>query len=213
MALSTYTELQASIADHLARSDLTLAIPDFVALAEAKMNRELRCRQMEVRATTTVNTASSSPEFITLPTYFQAMRWIRVSSETGKPRLEYLSPTQMTEFRYGRDNSTGAPQKFTILASEIELCPTPDQNYTLEMVYRRYIPPLAGNSTNWLLSLAPDAYLYGSLMEAAPYIVEDNRIAIWAAGFNGAIESLNRLNMLAAFNAGPMAITMTGVTP
>ena len=213
MALGTYTDLKASIADYLARSDLTAAIPDFITLCEAKLNRELRCRQMEVRATTSVDTSSTSPEFITLPNYFQAMRWIRVSSEQGKPRLEYLSPVQMTEFRYGRDNAQGVPQKFTILASEIELCPTPDQNYTIEMVYRRYIPALSGNETNWLLTLAPDVYLYGALMEAAPYLLNDDRIPVWSAGFNGAIDKLNALNLSAAFNAGPMAMSVTGVTP
>jgi len=213
MAISTYTELKAAIADYLARSDLTSAIPDYVTLCEAKLNRELHCRQMEVRATTTVDTASTSPEFITLPNYFQAMRWIRLSSVAGKPRLEYMSPTQLTEFRYGGANASGRPLKFTILASEIELCPTPDENYTVEMVYRRYIPALSGNETNWLLTLAPDVYLYGALMEAAPYLQHDERIPVWSNGFNGAIAALNKLNLTAAFNAGPMSMAVTGATP
>lgn len=213
MALTTYTELRASIADYLARSDLTSAIPDFISLCEAKLNRELRCRQMEVRATTTVDTSSTSPEFITLPNYFQQMRWIRLSGVTGKPRLEYYSPTQMAEYRTRIGNASGTPEKFTIIGSEIEVAPTPDSNYTLEMVYRRNIPSLSGNETNWLLTLAPDVYLYGSLMEAAPYINNDDRIATWSNGFNGAIAAINGLSLSASFNAGPMAMATSGVTP
>ena len=50
------------------------------------------------------------------------------------------------------------------------------------MVYRANIPPLASNGANWLLTLAPDLYLYGALLESAPYIKEDGRIQTWGLG-------------------------------
>ena len=55
MALTTYTELKASIADWLNRSDLTAAIADFISLAEAQIERTLRTRQMLTRTTLTVD--------------------------------------------------------------------------------------------------------------------------------------------------------------
>lgn len=217
MAISTYSGLVSAVTEWLARdNDATLVarIPDFITLAEAKFNRELRSVKMETRSTTTVDTTDDEPEFISLPSDFQTMRRIRLSSVTGKPRLEFLSGAQADEFRYGRDNVTAPPQYFTIVGDEIELLPTPDTNYTVEMVYRANVPAItSGNTTNWLLTLAPDLYLYGALLESAPYIQQDERIPVWALGMTSALEGLNKLSMDQAYGAGPLAIRHTGVAP
>ncbi len=60
MALTTYTELKASVADWLNRTDLTSVVPDFIALAEAQIERTLRTRQMIVRATASIDTEYSA---------------------------------------------------------------------------------------------------------------------------------------------------------
>lgn len=213
MAITTYSELLTAAANWLARDDLTARIPEFITLCEAKLNRELMVRQMETRSTTTCDTSDTEPEFISLPSDFQSMRRIRLSSVTGKPRLQYLNGAQADEKRYGSDNTSGQPAYFTIMGSEIELIPTPDSNYTIEMVYRKNIPAIATNSTNWLLTMAPDVYLYGTLLEAMPYTAEDDRIAVWLSGFSNAVESLNRLSINAQYNSGPMQMTISGATP
>ena len=214
MAINTYATLVTAVDNWLARADLTARTPEFIALAEAKFNRELRVRQMEQRSTATVNTASSEPEFIALPGDFHTMRRVRLSSVTGKPRLGFLSGTQMDEQRYSDSNTSGRPQYFTVFGDEMELLPTPDEAYTIEMVYRKYIPALTSdNTTNWLLTLAPDLYLYGALMEAAPYMHEDERIATWASGVTGALNGLNEMSLDASFNAGPIQIRASGPTP
>lgn len=214
--ITDYTTLQTAVTEYLARDqDTTLIarIPTFIQLFEAKMNRLLFTRQMEQRSTTTVDTTSDEPEFISLPSDFQSMRRIRLSSVTGKPHLDFMSGTQLDELRYTRGNATGQPQFFTIFGDEIELAPTPDDDYTIEMVYRQNVPALASNDTNWLLLAAPDIYLYGALLEAAPYLQNDDRIATWGAGLSTALDGLNKLNLAAAFNAGPVAMRVTGVTP
>lgn len=217
MAISTRAELISAATEWLARdqdSTLTARIPDFITLAEAKLNRTLFVRQMEQRATTTVDTTSTDPEFITLPSDFQSMRRVRISSVTGQPRLEYMSGTQLDEFRYANDDGSDQPKYFTIIGSELELAPTPDSNYTIEMIYRKNIPALtSGNTTNWLLSLAPDLYLYGTLLEAAPYLKNDARIAVWGSGFSTARDDLNALNLTSEFNAGPATVRVSGYTP
>lgn len=217
MAINTYATLVSAITEWLARDqDATLIarIPDFITLAEAKFNRELFVRQMEQRSTATINTVTTDPEFISLPSDFQSMRRIRLSSVTGKPSLEFKSGTQLDEYRYSISNVTGRPRYFSIMGSEMELAPTPDANYTIEMVYRKNIPALnASNATNWLLTLAPDLYLYGSLLESAPYIKEDGRIQTWGLGFTTALDGLNRLGLTSTFNAGPSVVRISGVTP
>lgn len=214
MALITdATSLTTAISEYLAREEdatLIARIPSFVQLTEAKLNRELMVRQMEVRSIAIPNLASDEPEFISLPTDFQSMRRIRLSSAEGKPYLSYRSPTQIDEARMASANVSGRPSEFTIFGNEIELRPTPDTAVTIEMVYRRLIPSLNANSTNWLLDLAPDIYLYGALLESAPYIKEDGRIQTWGAGFSSALDGLNRLGMTSTFNAGPLQVLTSG---
>ncbi len=214
--IGTYSELQAAVLEYIGRDQdtvFTARIPTFIQLFEAKMNRELFVRQMEQRSTTTLDTTQNEPEFIALPTDFQSMRRVRLSSVTGKPNLSYMSGTQMDEFRAMSGNGADQPEFFTIFGSEIELAPTPDSNYTVEMVYRQNIPALASNSTNWLLTLAPDLYLYGALLESAPYIKEDERIQVWGLGLKTALDGLNNLGMTSTFNAGPIQMRVSGVTP
>jgi hypothetical protein len=214
--ISTYTDLQAAITEYLARDqDTTLIarIPTFIQLAEAKFNRLLFVRQMEARATALTDPGADEPEFISLPADFQSMRRIRLSSVSGKPHLDFKSGTELDEYRTSSADVGGQPLFFTIFGSEIELAPTPEANYTIEMIYRQNIPALATNSTNWLLTLAPDLYLYGALLESAPYIKEDARIQVWGAGLSSALDGLNSLGLTSTFNAGPMTMRPTGVTP
>lgn len=214
--IASASDLIAAVTEYLARDQDTILIariPTFIQLFEAKMNRDLYVRQMEQRSTTTVDTSSTEPEFITLPTDFQSMRRIRLSSVDNKPHLDFKSGTQLDEYRTSSGSPAGQPLFFTIMGSEIELAPTPDANYTIEMVYRQNIPALASNTTNWLLTAAPDLYLYGTLLETAPYLKEDERIQTWALGLKTALDSLNTANITAAFNASPLTMRPSGVTP
>ena len=214
MAISTYAEILTAVANWLARDDLTARIPEFITLAEAKFNRELRCNQMEARSTATVDTTSDEPEFISLPGDFQTMRRLRLSGVAGKPQLSMVSQQQANQLRYGFNNTAGQPAWFTIVGDELELIPTPSEDYEIEMVYRAFIPALADdNTSNWLLSLAPDAYLYGALLEAAPYMKDDGRISVWALGFTNAIDSLNRLSNEQSQMSSPMAVVLEGPAP
>lgn len=211
-----YASLQAGVTDYLARDqDTTLIarIPTFIQLTEAKLNRDLFVRQMEQRSTALVDPTVAEPQYIALPADFQSMRRIRVVGTDRSPPLSFMSGEQMEEFRASRGNISGCPRYFSIFGNEIELAPTPDSAVTVEMIYRQNIPPLATNSTNWLLTLAPDIYLYGTLLESAPYIKEDGRIQTWGLGFTTALSDLNNLGLTSTFNAGPLTMRISGVTP
>lgn len=217
MSITDYDTLQSAAIEYLAREgDATLIarVPTFIQLFEAKMNRMLFIPQMEKRSTATVNTASTEPEFIALPGDFQSMRTVRLSGVTGKPRLSFMTPTQLEDYRYSIDNVTGQPIYFSVFGDEMELAPTPNEDYTLEVIYRSYIPALSdSNTTNWLLTLAPDLYLYGTLLESAPYIKEDGRIQTWAAGVSTALNDLNNLGARQSFDSGPTTVSLPGITP
>jgi hypothetical protein len=217
MAITTYGQLVSAVTEWLARDQdttLVLRIPDFITLAEAKLNRELFVPQMEKRSTTTVDTTSDEPEFISLPTDFQSMISLRLSNVTGKPPLRFLGAAQVDSLRYRSNNVTAQPAAYTIIGSEIELIPTPGQDYTIEMVYRAIITPLnVDNTSNWLLLQAPDVYLYGTLLETAPYLKEDSRIQTWLLGFKSAIDGLNRMRARQSWDAAPAGVSLPGCTP
>lgn len=211
-----YTSLQTAVVEYLARDQDTFLIarvPSFIQLSEAKFNRTVFVRQMETRSSTITDITAAEPEFTALPADFQTMRRIRLSGVVGKPILEFMSGVQMEEYRLSIGNAAAQPLYFTIFGSEIELAPTPDANYPLEMIYRANVPALASNSTNWLLTMAPDLYLYGALLESAPWLKNDARLQTWGSGFKLALDDLNALGLSSTFNAGPVKVRVSGVTP
>lgn len=193
MAISNYAELQTSITNWLARNDLAATIPDFIGLAESRINRRLRVAQMIIRDTTQTVPGNS---YILKPADFLEMRNIEVS---GSPNmvLEYATPAVID--RKYRSDSLGRPSAYTLLGSEIQLAPTPDAEYVIEMAYYAKIPSLQQNSTNWLIQQAPDIYLYGALIEAKAFI-EDEKFQLWKAAFDEAINDLTRSDKRAKFS-------------
>lgn len=218
MAVTTYTNLVSAVTEYLARDQdttLTARIPDFITLCESKLNRIVQHPRMEKRSTTTVDTTDDEPEFLTLPSDFQSMRRVRLSGVTGKPRLEYMAQSQLEDYRYSIDNVSDQPIYYSIMGDEMELAPTPGQNYTVEMVYRANLSGLsASNATNWLLDLAPDVYLYGTLLEAAAYMRGvDDMLPVWSAAFTSTIEQLNNHGLRQTVDVGPSTVWLPGCTP
>ena len=173
MSITTYAELQSSIADWLLRDDLTSVIPTFISLAEAKFNRRIRDYRMVKRATAQVDTA-----YFAIPSDWQEN--IRFQLNTSPiTTLEYVTPDQAAEEKR-LYNSSGRPAFFTMIGDQFQIVPAPDSTYDAELTYYAKIPALSGsNTSNWLLTKAPDIYLYGALMEAAPYLDDDARIQVW----------------------------------
>ncbi len=191
MALGTYTELKDAIADWLDRSDLTARIPDFIALAEARINRELRIRPMEVRSTMYT---TADQQYFNLPGGYIQMRNIQLNTNPTTP-LEYITP-EMLDRLYGSTTS-GKPRAYTLIGDEIQLAPIPDSAYQVEMAFYEKFTPLGDGSagtvtSNWLTANAPDVLLYGALMEAEPFIKNDERIPVWLNGYSNAINKLQQ---------------------
>ena len=73
-----------------------------------------------------------------------------------------------------------------------EVFPTPDTEYTAELLYYAKNEALSDSNTyNWLLQDAPDVYLYGTLMHTAPFLGDDVRLPIWANLYQSSIDSVN----------------------
>lgn len=185
MSFDTFANLQTSIGAWLMRSDLSAVIPDFITLAEAKLKQVLTLPEARTQYTATAATW-------TMPAQIDVLKSLRLVS--GSPRLDFplenVTPEALADFRAGISDVAGRPARFTIVGRDVLFAPTPDQAYTIEATYTPAIVPLsASNTSNSVLAESPGLYLYGALLEAAPYLGEDERVATWQARFDEAVEN------------------------
>ena len=200
-----YTTLQATIANYLARSDLTATIPEFIRLAEDRLARDLRIRPMLKIVTTTTTSADGTVE---IPADFLAMKDLHISSTDPIQTVTFQSTSNF--FRNTRAKASGLPVFYTALGQEFRFAPIPDAAYTLQMLY--YFKPAYMSSTvssNLWLANTPDLLLYASLGEAEPFLMNDERLATWSAMYDRGVNALTKSDDEGEFPAHPMSITTT----
>jgi hypothetical protein len=187
MAITTYAELKSSIANWLNRDDLTSVIPDFISLTEAGINRDLRHYKMINRVDATLDS-----RYVQMPAdWLETVRFGITSGTTY--RLELISRDDMLEYRQNTSDIAGIPKFYANIGDTIEVFPTPAAEYQMQLQYYAKTPALSDSNTdNWLLSDAPDIYLYGALVQAAPYLNDDARVQTWASLYSAAIQSLQK---------------------
>ncbi len=206
MAISTYSELQTAIGNWLDRTDLTSRIPEFITLCESRIARKIRARAMVKRVTTNVAT-----EYILLPDDFLEMRNVQLNT-SPKQKLEYVTPEHLDGIYAG--NTTGEPRVYTIIGAELQLGPAPDDTYEIEIAYMYKLPALsATNTTNWFLEYAPDIYLYGALIEAEPFLANDERVMLWKQLFDESVMLLNEQDDRGRYSGSALVVRTDGGTP
>jgi hypothetical protein len=201
---TSYTTLQSTIADYLARTDLTDQIPEFIRLAEDRLRRDLRIRQMLKVATAVATTGDST---VSLPSDFLAMKDLHIQGNPVKT-IEFLSTSNF--FRNAGTSYKGAPNYYTLLGSEFQFAPVPDSDYTLQMVYF-YQPDYLSdtNPSNLWLAYTPDLLLYASLGEAEPYLMNDERLQTWAAMYDRGLNAVIKSDDDSEYPAQPLSITIS----
>jgi hypothetical protein len=151
----------------------------------------------------TLTTVSGSAT-VTLPSDFLEIRDLYV---VGTPRqvLTYMAPSAFS--RNSRADETGKPLDYTINSTTIELAPYPDAAYSLKLLYYKKPVVLSNaNTSNEFLVNTPDALLYGALMEAEPYLMNDARVQVWASMYQQAISNANDSNDAAEYSGVPLQI-------
>lgn len=184
MALSTYSDIKTAVADWLNRSDLTAQIPDFIRLAELRIYRELRIPPMEA-----VVTVSSSNRAVALPSNYVEMKSITAKGTPDKAlkRVSYRDQSKTTD--------TGIPSTYSRRANDIIVHPAPDSSTDYELYYWADIGSITdeADGQNWFTENAPDMLLYGSLLEASPYLSDDERIGVWQAAFQASMRNVQTM--------------------
>jgi hypothetical protein len=203
MALDSYAGLKAAIINFLDRDDLAGNVDDFIDLAEARHKREILIREMLARSQ-----APLAGRFLALPTRFVKMKTLRLLTTP----VTVLTELNMHEMNRERDEVTGKPTFFTV-HEEIEFDVTPDDAYTAEIIYYASFLPLDDtNTSNGLLTRAPDAYLYGALVASAPFLASDERIQVWDTLYGTARDGLLLSDRQARVGT-PLASRVAGAIP
>ncbi|MDW9814931.1 hypothetical protein GOB25_07590 [Sinorhizobium meliloti] len=158
MTISDYASLLVDAGEYSGREDIAHNFPRFLGLAELKLNRGLRVADMESTTTLTLSGGDAS-----LPADFLEAREVKTSANVP---IRAVSMQQLTSSYAG---NSGTPTGYATVGGTLKARPVSDQ--TLTVTYYAKIPALTPAApTNWLLTKAPDVYLYALV----------NEIAIWA---------------------------------
>jgi len=139
-----------------------------------------------------------------LPSDFLEMRNLYLETNPEQP-LTYQTPSIFT--RDGLAQESGQPRNYTILSDEIQVSPAPNGTFNVYMLY--YAAPAFlsnSNTSNVFMAQCPDLLLYGSLVEAEPYLMNDNRLTVWAGLFERGLNSLTTSDDRGEYSGAPISM-------
>lgn len=188
--ITDYDSLRASIANWLARADLSSAIPEFIQLAEARINRSLfvRERMSEVSGTTVSG-------IIAVPSDLDRIISLRVTYGGAKRPIHPVPVDRNTDH-------VGVAVGYSVIGNSIHVSGSDDTDYTL--TYYARLPALGDSAQqNWLILKDPSLYLYGALIEASPYLKNDDRTVVWAQQFKAVLDDMQMSDEKARYGNAP----------
>lgn len=206
MALSTYSDLVAAVGTWLNRTDLASYAPDFIALAEERIYRNLRVKAMETALNETITGG-----VVTVPADYIELKSAYLD---GSPAyaLERLSVEEIYT-KYPTRTSSAKPLYIAREGESFIFGPYPDGAYTLKGIYYARLAALsATNTSNWLTTHAPSLVLFGALAEAAPFLKDDQRIMIWETKFLAQLGDANKADKREGMRGSTLAMS-AGATP
>jgi hypothetical protein len=182
MALGTYSELQSAVASYLHRSDLTTEIQDAIRLAEADMQVRAKLSQWDTSTTIAMTNGVGA-----LPSDFAQAISVRYGADSYT--LEALHGDAFDNLSAA--SSSGSPTYFSIRGTNLLLAPAATGTVTLEYT-ARFTPLSTSATTNSLLTLFPDAYLYGTLMHMAVWDSDDASVSKYVGLFEQSVVRIRK---------------------
>jgi hypothetical protein len=200
MPFTNYTELKAAVTGWLHR-DLAAQIPDFITLAETSINRIAQVRAMENEVPLALDAGARA---IALPAGFETPLavWLGTSHqhELSPATPEELSVTSMQ----------GRPRYWTIDGTNLAFDRPADVEQTVTLRYRGGFKLSDAAPTNALLTKYPDIYLYGTLLQSAPWIRDGNSLALWREMYARTVKEINATESRARA-AAPLRTELAGL--
>lgn len=195
----TYTSLVNQVMDYLDRTDADTQneVPNFIYQAEQRICRESKNIGLEQYVTGNFT--------VGVPVLAKPARWRRTitfsfGSGTGNNTVNQLFLRTYDYIRKYCNNATlqGPPVYYSDYGYDHLLVgPAPDQTYPFEYAYLELPQPLGvTNQTNWITNNAPDVLLYATLLEAIPFLKDDERVPVWTSYYERGIQSINNQDNL-----------------
>lgn len=193
----TYAQLKTAIQDYTENTESSFVthLPDFIRTAEQRI---FKLVDLEVFRKNVTSTLTASDPYLNVPDDYLASFSMSITKDSSKEFLLQKDVNYLQEFN-PNPATTGTPRYYAFFdIDNFILSPTPDDNYVVELHYY-YLPAslTAGSDsgTTWLSVNAPNALLYGSLVEAYIYMKgEQDMLAMYENRFT---EALSRVKDLA----------------
>ena len=189
-SVMTYDSLVENIQSYLERTDAATLdkIPLFIMLAEQVIAAEIKFLGNLTVNTSTMTTGSNVID--------KPARWHKTVSMNVTVAGE-RQPVLLRKYEYLREywpnpTSTDVPKFYCDYDyTHWMVAPTPASNYVFEVLYYERVQPLdSSNQTNWFTIYAPQALLYGSLLQAMPFLKNDDRVPMWQAQYQAIMQTL-----------------------
>lgn len=198
MAITTYSELQTAIGNWLNRTDLTSRIPEFIALAEADMRRNLR---NDLTIANDVMAAGSASMTIAGISGIVEIRGVWYNTSTYQYALKQTTLENLATLKR---TGSGVPLYYAVGEDTLYFDIAADTAYAIQILaYASFTALSTGNTTNAILTSSPDLYLYGALKEAELYLEHDERNPIWAQKYQQAVRDENDRRERAELGGAP----------
>ena len=191
----TLATLKSTVQDYCETSETTF-VADLDTFIKESEERILKNVELPVFRKNVTGSAASGNTYLSTPTDFLAPYSLAVISSSVYSYLLFKHVSFIRDFT-PNPATTGTPKYYALFDDNtFMLAPTPDQNYSFELHYK-YRPAslttTSGTDTTWLSSNAPDALLYGTLVEAATFLKIPEEVAQYEQRFVQAINSLKNL--------------------
>lgn len=192
----TFKNIQDKVKDYLHRSDLSTVVGgsapvvDFINFAQRKIERENNLKNMEARQTATI---AANEYRVSEPASMKSVIAFHIVHQDIYYKLAKMATDTILATQSDRDSDLGQPKYFSHhpSTSEILVRPTADQSYTMDIYFYKYTSDLnADSDTNWYTNNAPEVLIFGALIQAEPYLMNDKRLQTWAVMYQNAIDSI-----------------------
>jgi hypothetical protein len=215
MPFTTYAELRETAARWLARDDLADDFPDLIRLAQKRIERKLDQNFTQLEKSVTGNLISDQ-EWIELPADLIEPRLMTIMASPRRI-VEIVSSSVLESVReHGSPGNTIAghvsgmqdPLDETRQMLVMQLAPMPGASTEYKLTYWAGLAAYddASNPSDILLSEAPDVLLYAILLEASPFVGDDERAIVWQPYFEEAVGSYRRQLWRRRTGGGPLRI-------
>lgn len=205
-SVMTYDSLVENIQSYLERTDTATIekIPLFIMLAE-----QVIASRIKFLGNLTVNTSNmvAGTAIIAKPA-----RWHKTVS-MNVTIAGVRQPVLLRKYEYLREywpdpTAQGVPLFYADYDyTNWLIAPTPAAAYDFEVLYYERNQPLdSSNQTNWFTTYAPQALLYGSLLQAMPFLRNDDRIPMWQAQYEAIMTTLTQEDKLRVADRQAIAV-------